>query len=135
MTGNENLIYIPKDANYIEILGYRIDGFNSFEAFCEHLKKYAELEETVERQQAEIKKLKGIEREYLDEIEQTVVKKLKLEFYKSLIDFATSQVIDFAEGLKDIYRNDKRYDRPNAHTMIEKLFDNIDKLLEEKLGE
>ena len=39
------LINIPTDENYIEILGYKIDGFKSFEAFCEHLKKYAELEE------------------------------------------------------------------------------------------
>lgn len=54
---NKNLIYIPKDANYIEILGYRIDGFDSFEAFCEHLKKYAELEDTVERQKVEIERL------------------------------------------------------------------------------
>lgn len=57
---NKNLIYIPKDANYIEILGYKIDGFDSFEVFCEHLKKYAELEETVNRLQAENERLKGI---------------------------------------------------------------------------
>ena len=59
MTDNESrtLIFIPKDANYIEILGHKIDGFDSFEAFCEHLKKYAELEETVNRLQAENKSL------------------------------------------------------------------------------
>ena len=45
------LIFIPNNANYIEILGHKIDGFESFEAFCEHLKKYAELEETVNRLQ------------------------------------------------------------------------------------
>lgn len=42
---------------------------------------------------------------------------------------------EFAEDLKDIYNKDKRYERPNAHTMIIKLFDNIDKLLAEKIGE
>lgn len=42
---------------------------------------------------------------------------------------------EFAEDLKDIYNKDKRYKRPNAHTMIIKLFDNIDKLLAEKIGE
>ena len=52
------LIYIPKDGNYIEILGHRIDGFESFEAFCEHLKNYAVLEETVKAQKAEIERLK-----------------------------------------------------------------------------
>ena len=51
------LIYIPKDGNYIEILGHRIDGFESFEAFCEHLKNYAVLEETVKAQKAEIEML------------------------------------------------------------------------------
>lgn len=59
MIDNEckNLIYIPKNANYIEILGHRIDGFDSFEAFCEHLKKYAELEEMISHLQAEIGEL------------------------------------------------------------------------------
>ena len=51
------LIDIPKEGNYIEILGHKIDGFDSFESFCEYLKKYAELEETVNRQQEEIEKL------------------------------------------------------------------------------
>lgn len=61
MTDNNEkrfLIDIPADGNYIEILGHRIDGFESFEAFCEHLKKYAELEETVKSQKAEIEALK-----------------------------------------------------------------------------
>lgn len=38
---------------------------------------------------------------------------------------------EFAEGLRSIYLNDKRYDRPNPHTLLIKLFNNIDKLLEE----
>lgn len=46
---NKNLIYIPADGNYIEILGYKIDGFESFEAFCEHLNKYSKLESRCER--------------------------------------------------------------------------------------
>lgn len=54
------LIYIPNDGNYIEILGHRIDGFDSFEAFVEHIEKYAVLEETVKNQKAEIKKLNGV---------------------------------------------------------------------------
>ena len=61
MTDNNEcriLINIPADENYIEILGHRIDGFESFEAFLEHLKKYAELEETVKSQKAEIERLK-----------------------------------------------------------------------------
>lgn len=38
---------------------------------------------------------------------------------------------EFAERLKDYYIKDKRYDRPNAHTMICFLFDRIDNLAKE----
>ena len=41
----------------------------------------------------------------------------------------------FAERLKDYYIKDKRYDRPNAHTMISFLFDKIDNLVKEMVGE
>lgn len=56
--GDKFLIFVPNEGNYIEILGHRIDGFESFEAFCEHLKKYAELEETVKSQKAVIDRQK-----------------------------------------------------------------------------
>ena len=65
------LIFIPNDANYIEILGHRIDGFESFEAFCEHFKKYVELEETVKAQKAEIKRLTSGKCVYLSDDETT----------------------------------------------------------------
>ena len=67
---NTNLIYIPKNANYIEILGHRIDGFDSFEAFCEHLKKYTELEETVKHQTAEISRLKKSNRNWRRKVQR-----------------------------------------------------------------
>ena len=51
------LINIPADGNYIEILGHRIDGFESFETFLDHLEKYAVLEETVKNQKVEIDRL------------------------------------------------------------------------------
>jgi hypothetical protein len=58
------LISIPKDGQYIEILGHKIDGFESFEAFCEHLAKYAMLEHenkklrsVIEELQKEVKSL------------------------------------------------------------------------------
>ena len=58
MTDNEKmLIHIPANGGCIEILGHHIDGFDSFEAFCEHLKKYSEKEETINRQKAEIERL------------------------------------------------------------------------------
>ena len=67
---NKNLIWVPKDANYIEILGHRIDGFDSFEDFCEHLNKYAELEETVQRQQTEISRLKKSNRNWRRKVQR-----------------------------------------------------------------
>lgn len=42
--GERILIDIPAEGNYIEIMGHKIDGFESFEAFLEYLKKVAEIE-------------------------------------------------------------------------------------------
>ena len=36
---------VSRDGNWIEILGHRIDGFNSFEGFIEYLKHIVEVEE------------------------------------------------------------------------------------------
>ena len=38
---------------------------------------------------------------------------------------------EFAERLVAIYENDKRYDRPNAHTLVMTVFRNIDNLVKE----
>lgn len=38
------LIFIPRDEPYIEILGNRIDGVDSFESFIEYLKKVDDIE-------------------------------------------------------------------------------------------
>lgn len=65
----------------------------------------------IKRQQAEIEALIN---------GQETLQKMCAEAYKR-----------FAERLKDIYRKDKRYDRPNAHTLIDKLFCNIDDLVKE----
>ena len=66
MTDNDKiLIHIPKGGQYIEILGHRIDGFDSFEAFCEYLKKCADMEDTINRQKAEIEELEAeIDKQY-----------------------------------------------------------------------
>lgn len=44
-------------------------------------------------------------------------------------------VDEFSDKLTKIYINDKRYDRPMAHTLIGKLFDNIDSVAAEMKGE
>ena len=42
---------------------------------------------------------------------------------------------EFADRLKNIYIKDKRYDRPNAHTLIDWLFNNIDNFVKEMAGD
>ena len=53
----KTLICIPPDGKYIEILGHRIYGYDSFEAFIERLKRYADMEDEINRQKAEIERL------------------------------------------------------------------------------
>lgn len=68
-----------------------------------------------------------------------IVEKLEEEndFLKSIdTDKIKAEAIkEFAERLKNIYIKDKRYDRPNAHTLIDWLFNNIDNLVKEMVGE
>ena len=62
--------------------------------------------------------------------------KIEVELAKAETEVAKAEAVkEFAERLKSIYTNDKSYDRPNAHTMIVKLFDNIDNILKEMVGE
>lgn len=44
-TEEKPLIFVPAEGNYIEILGHRIEGFESWEAFLEYANKLAALEE------------------------------------------------------------------------------------------
>lgn len=55
MEEEKNIIYIPAEGNYIEILGHKIEGYSSFESFCKELnelkdikKQYKELKEIEE---------------------------------------------------------------------------------------
>lgn len=148
---NKNLIFIPKDANYIEILGYRIDGFDSFEAFCEYLKKYAELEEIVEHLQAENEDVeKEIDKQYeqarADILENMAdggtschwcIEQHKAEAYKEIV-----------KELKERFENLEYNTRTNRKTVkVEELkeqmdwvlhtvaIETIDNLLKEKIGE
>ena len=53
---------------------------------------------------------------------------------KMYTEIKAEAIKEFAERLKQIYTNDERYNRPNAHTLILKLFDNIDNLVKEMEG-
>ena len=69
----------------------------------------------IKQQQAEIEKLKDILDKKVIEFAYEKKQEIKIEAYK-----------EFANRLKEKYINDKRYDRPNAHTLIDILFANID---------
>lgn len=69
----------------------------------------------INRQKAEI--------EMLENQNNTFAKR----FYKAGVN-------DLAQRLKEVYLSDKRYDRPHAHTLLCKLFDNIDTIVEELGG-
>ena len=85
----------------------------------------------INRQKAEIERL-TVPKELIDDDFCGVV----CEFAEELIKKAKAEAIkEFAERLKDYYIKDKRYDRPNAHTMISFLFDKIDNLVKEMVGE
>ena len=129
MTDNDNrmLIYIPKDANYIEIFGHRIDGFHSFENFCEHLNKYAELEETVNHLQAENERLKN-------ELDILLQKRFnifeRVEYVgKIKAETKTEAYKEFAERLK------KTFPKDDFLRSTKRISEDIDNILKEKVGE
>ena len=87
----------------------------------------------INRQQAEIERLqKGN-----DELGKAIAGAYELNCFLE----ATRKIVrveaikEFAERLKNIYIKDKRYDRPNAHTLIDWLFNNIDNLVKEMVGD
>lgn len=77
----------------------------------------------INHQQADNERLKKL----LEEAEAKYTKCAK-RFYKEGIK-------EFAKRLKDYYINHKRYKRPYAHTLIDYLFDIIDDLVKEMVGD
>ncbi len=106
--------------------------------------------EKIDEQKAEIEKLKQNLKEAHIDIKEHMAKNERLheaingfeeQSHKEFLDYmklsekyqnAKSEAVkEFAKRLKDIYESDKRYDRPNAHTLVDKLFANIDNLVKE----
>ena len=54
---------------------------------------------------------------------------------KSFENAYDGAIKEFADRLKNIYIKDKRYDRPDAHTLIDCLFNNIDNIVKEIVGD
>ena len=49
VNNEKEVIFIPADGNYVRILGHVIDGYDSFEAFVEHLQKYSVMEDRINK--------------------------------------------------------------------------------------
>lgn len=54
---------------------------------------------------------------------------------KMYSEIKAEAIKEFAERLKNYYINNKRYRRPYAHTLIDFLFDIIDNLVKEMVGD
>ena len=131
MEEEKMLIHIPAERNYIEILGYKIDGYSSFESFCKELnelkdikKQYKELKEIeqIHRQEnGELRKqvkeleenltsvyLKGVydEREKWIALVKEKIEELneyyKKEIYPSLINWSELDITEYYDGMLEI---------------------------------
>ena len=139
---DRTLIEIPKDGNYIEILGHRIDGFESFEAFCEYLNKCAVLEETVNRQQAEIERLEELAKDRADVNFDKIVGVVD----RARADIKAEAIKEFAERLKEALVQENELYKSCAKNMLSEDFQrgyeekndsvikHIDNLVKEMVG-
>ena len=88
---------------------------------------YEDLTYQCDVQAAELARLRGVNKELATESdardidEASLIARAKLEGMK-----------EFADDLMKIYTSDPRYDRPNAHTLVGKLFCNINQLIKER---
>ena len=112
-----------------ELLKDILDLINSQQAEIETLKAHEEKEHQYCKNVCEPKYKEEIEwlKKLLAEEEAKHTQCAK-RFYKEGIK-------DFAKRLKDYYINHKRYKRPYAHTLVDVLFDVIDNLVKEMVGD
>lgn len=108
-----------------------------------------EILKILNRQQAEIETLKAHEEKEHQYCKNVCEPKYKeeIEWLKKLLAeeeakhtqcakrFYKEGIKDFAKRLKDYYINHKRYKRPYAHTLVDVLFDVIDNLVKEMVGD
>ena len=96
--------------------------------------------ELIYRQKAEIERLNSLVDDYFwDFCSISGCEGVSNDCWKTCPDSRYNKtkseaIKEFAERLKAIY-DDKRYDKPNAHTLILFLFNNIDRLVKEMLGD
>ena len=119
MDGQE--AYIKNQQAEIEDLNHSIDTLGRVK---EQLKE--NLSKTEEKYQKEITRLDA-----LLVCKNKVIRNLE----KSFENAYDGAIKEFADRLKNIYIKDERYDRPDAHTLIDWLFNNIDNLVKEMVGD
>ena len=150
MTDKETIQYVISNVNNADEKGVELTEFD--------INKVETLISIINRQQAEIEDLnhsidtlgrvKEQLKENLSETEAKYQKEItRLDallvcknkairnLEKSFENAYDGAIKEFAERLKNIYIKDKRYDRPNAHTLIDWLFNNIDNLVKEMVGD
>ena len=138
---NERLKDILYDADGINLVNYWYQQYEITENCCRNFQEENKnLQAEIKRLEAENKALieYGIHERYPHIVlcnNGAIFTKSLEEYDKLIADISTNAIKEFAERLKNIYIKDKRYDRPNAHTLIDWLFANIDNLVKERVGE
>lgn len=95
---NKILMEIPADGSYIDILGHRLDGFDSFESFVEYLKKVAAIEKENEQLKKEIREMKNEKANFIRYLEE------RLEESKILRVYDTEFKVTYTSKDEQIYQ-------------------------------
>ena len=100
------LIIWPKDKSYIQILDYKIEGFEDFEAFMKYLKRVTEVEKENDRLKEEIRLLRNDKSRVIEYLE-TRIEECKIDrAYENRIalvgmrESIYQEVLDKVEGKK-----------------------------------
>ena len=107
---DEPIIFIPKEGNYVEILGHRIDGdFKSFEDFCK----------------------------FLDKIKQTEIENEQLKAEKELLEYNIEQIrsylsLKISEAELEKTYIDGIYFRTIQEELYRNVLDEVNKIVEDK---
>lgn len=85
------LMEFPADGSYVEILGHRIDGFESFEAFMEYLKKLAALDEENIQLKEEVRRMKNEKADLMVYLEERLEESKIFSTYGGQVNFVSIQ--------------------------------------------
>lgn len=98
------LIFVPADKSYIQILDYKIEGFDSWESFLEHLKKYAEMEQEIQTLKNNIRNMHADKQEFENYLEIKLEESKLLSTYGGQGQFESIQERIYKEVLNRFIR-------------------------------